>query len=378
MADVRRFLGDHKLGMSVVAASLLVVGGVAAAGAGVSDDGTATVTGIVDGDTIDVEVDGEEQRVRLLNVDTPEVDQCVHAEATAFLAERVPPGTEVVLELDEEHHDQYGRLLAGVHQDGSLVNAEIARAGLGVAVLVEPNDRFYDDVLEAQQAAEAEGLGLFSQGVSCTLPAQVRTYAEQVEDLEAHVSTAGTLEEIDGWAAEAAVAAATGAALAEVLDGDDDTFPLLAYSGKRWTLHQDAASLDARRVAAEETIAAARTAEEDRLREEEERREREEQERREREEAERLAREEAERVAREEAERLAREEAERQEAERQQREAAERRAAEEAAQPSTGGGGSAYYKNCSAARAAGAAPVYAGEPGYGRHLDRDGDGIGCE
>lgn len=37
-----------------------------------------------------------------------------------------------------------------------------------------------------------------------------------------------------------------------------------------------------------------------------------------------------------------------------------------------------YYKNCSAARAAGAAPVYEGQPGYGRHLDRDGDGVGCE
>lgn len=37
-----------------------------------------------------------------------------------------------------------------------------------------------------------------------------------------------------------------------------------------------------------------------------------------------------------------------------------------------------YYKNCTAARDAGAAPVYAGEPGYGPHLDRDGDGIGCE
>jgi len=37
-----------------------------------------------------------------------------------------------------------------------------------------------------------------------------------------------------------------------------------------------------------------------------------------------------------------------------------------------------YYANCSAARAAGAAPVYLGSPGYGKHLDRDGDGIGCE
>ncbi|GAB3228277.1 hypothetical protein GCM10027447_20280 [Glycomyces halotolerans] len=37
-----------------------------------------------------------------------------------------------------------------------------------------------------------------------------------------------------------------------------------------------------------------------------------------------------------------------------------------------------YYENCDAARAAGAAPVYRGDPGYGKHLDRDGDGVGCE
>ncbi|WP_239459864.1 excalibur calcium-binding domain-containing protein [Nocardioides daejeonensis] len=37
-----------------------------------------------------------------------------------------------------------------------------------------------------------------------------------------------------------------------------------------------------------------------------------------------------------------------------------------------------YFENCTAARAAGAAPVRRGDPGYGSHLDRDGDGIGCE
>jgi hypothetical protein len=36
------------------------------------------------------------------------------------------------------------------------------------------------------------------------------------------------------------------------------------------------------------------------------------------------------------------------------------------------------YANCAQARAAGAAPVRVGDPGYGRHLDRDGDGVGCE
>ncbi|MHC6219855.1 excalibur calcium-binding domain-containing protein [Arthrobacter sp. MMS24-S77] len=39
---------------------------------------------------------------------------------------------------------------------------------------------------------------------------------------------------------------------------------------------------------------------------------------------------------------------------------------------------SVYYANCTAARAAGAAPIYRGQPGYRPALDRDNDGIGCE
>jgi len=37
-----------------------------------------------------------------------------------------------------------------------------------------------------------------------------------------------------------------------------------------------------------------------------------------------------------------------------------------------------YYKNCMEARAAGAAPIYRGQPGYRSGLDRDNDGIACE
>ena len=37
-----------------------------------------------------------------------------------------------------------------------------------------------------------------------------------------------------------------------------------------------------------------------------------------------------------------------------------------------------YYANCSAVRAARAAPIRYGDPGYASHLDRDGDGVGCE
>ena len=53
---------------------------------------------------------------------------------------------------------------------------------------------------------------------------------------------------------------------------------------------------------------------------------------------------------------------------------AERRAAPRQARFASGGA----FANCTAARAAGAAPVRRGDPGYGSHLDRDDDGIGCE
>jgi hypothetical protein len=40
--------------------------------------------------------------------------------------------------------------------------------------------------------------------------------------------------------------------------------------------------------------------------------------------------------------------------------------------------GSVYYENCTAVREAGADPLHVGDPGYDRHLDRDGDGVACE
>jgi outer membrane biosynthesis protein TonB len=43
-----------------------------------------------------------------------------------------------------------------------------------------------------------------------------------------------------------------------------------------------------------------------------------------------------------------------------------------------GDSSSVYFKNCTAARNAGAAPVRRGDPGYASRLDRDGDGVGCE
>lgn len=108
-------------------------------------------------------------------------------------------------------------------------------------------------------------------------------------------------------------------------------------------------------------------------------------EQRKQEEANRLAeekakQEEAERIAeeqrkQEEADRLAEEQRKQEEANRL---AEEQRKQEEAARAQKEQTTNVYYKNCTQAREAGAAPVHQGEPGYGKHLDRDGDGIGCD
>lgn len=49
-----------------------------------------------------------------------------------------------------------------------------------------------------------------------------------------------------------------------------------------------------------------------------------------------------------------------------------------AREPEPAAPASIYYENCDAVRAAGDAPVRRGDPGYASHLDRDGDGVGCE
>ena len=54
------------------------------------------------------------------------------------------------------------------------------------------------------------------------------------------------------------------------------------------------------------------------------------------------------------------------------------RLAAEAAPAPAAQEGASPFRSCRAARAAGAAPVRAGDPGYSRKLDRDGDGVGCE
>ena len=134
------------------------------------DAGQGTVVRVIDGDTVDVDLDGSRERVRLIGVDTPESVardrpiQCYGVEASDRTKELLPEGTAVRLERDEVSRDQFGRLLAYVYRadDDLLVNLELIEGGFADAVTFGDNEALYDTFVAAEAAARAGGVGLWS------------------------------------------------------------------------------------------------------------------------------------------------------------------------------------------------------------------------
>lgn len=141
-------------------ASGLGIGLVLAGCALVAQELSGTVTKVVDGDTIEVEVGGRTERVRYIGIDTPEwTDERPEARAAADAAteanRRLVAGRRVRLELDVERRDRYGRLLAYVWIGDTLVNEILVREGHGDPYTVPPNVRYAERFRNAARDARA-------------------------------------------------------------------------------------------------------------------------------------------------------------------------------------------------------------------------------
>ena len=141
-----------------------------AATAGPSMQANAVVDFVVDGDTVDVRIDGGDERVRLIGIDTPETKrpdtpvECFGPEATTFTQSLLAPGTAVRLERDVVGRDDYGRILAYVYRtnDGIFVNYEIIRQGYARPLTIPPNVAYAELFVEAARAAERDDAGLWA------------------------------------------------------------------------------------------------------------------------------------------------------------------------------------------------------------------------
>ena len=129
----------------------------------------AVVLDVVDGDTVDLDIDGTVERVRLIGIDTPETVkpntpvQCYGPEASAYTKSILPASTPVRLERDAEARDAYGRLLGYVYRatDGMFVNLAIVAGGYARPFPFEPNTTHADRFADAARAARQAHLGLW-------------------------------------------------------------------------------------------------------------------------------------------------------------------------------------------------------------------------
>lgn len=140
-------------------------------------EANGVVEHVVDGDTIDVTFDGgQEERVRLIGIDTPEVEhaasgsrpaqeaECFGPEASAYTESLVPVGTPVRVERDVVPRDDFGRMLGYVYRasDGIFVNYEIMRQGYAQPLTIPPNVAFSELMVQASRDAERDAAGLWS------------------------------------------------------------------------------------------------------------------------------------------------------------------------------------------------------------------------
>ncbi len=141
---------------------------------------------VYDGDTFKCRLEsGEEIKVRLIGIDTPEsgrnrkayrdakrsgrsVEEIIRLgkKASAFTKKLIPPGTIVYLETDVQLHDRYGRLLAYVYlPDGRMLNEILVEEGYATVYTFPPNVRYAERFAELQRKAMREKKGLWAEGL---------------------------------------------------------------------------------------------------------------------------------------------------------------------------------------------------------------------
>lgn len=120
---------------------------------------TIIVTYVVDGDTIEL---NNEEKVRLICVDTPEVGEGYSSEATNYLKSLVL-NKEVQLVKDVSETDRYGRLLRYVYVGDVFVNGKLVENGYARVYRYPPDIKLCDELEVLETKAKNNNLGIWSE-----------------------------------------------------------------------------------------------------------------------------------------------------------------------------------------------------------------------
>jgi micrococcal nuclease len=131
------------------------------------------VTRIVDGDTIEVEIDDAKKTVRIIGVDCPEKKQDWGKEATGFTSDFLSSRI-AELEFDVQQTDPYDRLLAYVWSGSEMLNNALVRKGLAMIATYPPNVKYVETFISSQKFAREAGEGFWKDGGLRETPYQFR------------------------------------------------------------------------------------------------------------------------------------------------------------------------------------------------------------
>ena len=133
------------------------------------ESATATVMRVIDGDTVDVNLNCKIETIRFIGMDTPEtVDprkpvQCFGKEASDN-TKAILTGKTVVLQFDptQDRRDKYGRLLAYIILDGVNIDKELVQQGFAREYTYKIPYEYQSQFRAAQKEAKAAGTGLWA------------------------------------------------------------------------------------------------------------------------------------------------------------------------------------------------------------------------
>jgi micrococcal nuclease len=128
----------------------------------------ASVTRVIDGDTIEVEIEGESYKVRYIGIDTPELHHPTkpveyYAQEAYEKNRELVEGKTVYLEKDVSETDRYERLLRYVYVGDTFVNAYLVQQGYALVSTYPPDVKYQERFVELQREAREAGRGLWGE-----------------------------------------------------------------------------------------------------------------------------------------------------------------------------------------------------------------------
>ncbi len=124
---------------------------------------------VVDGDTFKCMIDGKEQTVRLIGVDTPESvnpnkeKNTVEGKIASEYTKRYLEDRDVELEYDIQKTDKYGRVLAYVWNGDTLFNFKLIRDGIAKPMTIAPNVKYSKIIRNLEKKAVENNKGFFNK-----------------------------------------------------------------------------------------------------------------------------------------------------------------------------------------------------------------------